>query len=240
MFDEPRQVRFLASVMSAAEARVAVENGADIVDCKDPNAGALGALATDLVASIAASVTVPVSATLGDLPVGPERIAQAALEKARTGVAYIKVGIFPGGDARKAIAALGQLDLGDAQLVGLLLADRDPDFSLLEAMADAGFAGAMLDTADKVAGSLPDVMDIEEIAQFVAAAHSSGLFAGLAGALRLRHIPMLAALRPDIMGFRGALCRNDNRTAELDGVAVKAVSYALSAERKMARVDAAE
>ena len=35
---------FLASVTNAAEAETALAGGADIIDCKDPSSGALGAL----------------------------------------------------------------------------------------------------------------------------------------------------------------------------------------------------
>ena len=38
---------FLASVINADEADIALEGGADIIDCKDPASGALGALARD-------------------------------------------------------------------------------------------------------------------------------------------------------------------------------------------------
>ena len=46
----------LTSVLSSAEARLAVERGADVIDCKDPSRGALGALPLREVEAIVAAV----------------------------------------------------------------------------------------------------------------------------------------------------------------------------------------
>jgi uncharacterized protein (UPF0264 family) len=54
------------------------------------------------------------------------------------------------------------------------------------------------------------------------------LFAGLAGALRAEHIPALAALGPDVMGFRGALCSGQRREGPLEGEAVRAIARDLA------------
>ena len=152
--------RFLASVMSAPEALTALAAGAEIIDGKNPAEGALGALPHATVRAIVEAVghTVPVSATIGDLPANPDVLCDAAIAMAATGIDLVKIGFFDGGDAKASIAALGRLDLGQARLVGLLLADRNPDLNLVAAMADAGFAGVMLDTATKDGRALPDVM----------------------------------------------------------------------------------
>lgn len=222
--------RFLASVTSAAEALTAMAAGAEIIDGKNPAAGALGALPHETVRAIAEAVAgrVPVSATIGDLPPQPEILCPAATAMAATGVDLVKIGFFAGGDTRASIAALGALKLGHARLVGLLLADRNPDFNLISAMAAAGFAGVMLDTATKDGRALPDVMSAAAIARFIAAARSAGMFVGLAGALRRQHIPAIAALTPDVMGFRGALCAGSVREGSLEKDAVRAVACELS------------
>ncbi|MGZ8410143.1 MAG: (5-formylfuran-3-yl)methyl phosphate synthase, partial [Hyphomicrobium sp.] len=161
--------RFLASVMSAPEALTALAAGAEIIDGKNPAAGALGALPHATVRAIVEAVghVVPVSATIGDLPAIPDVLSDAATAMAATGIDLVKIGFFDGGDAKASIAALGRLDLGQARLVGLLLADRNPDLNLVAAMADAGFAGVMLDTATKDGRALPDVMSTAEISRFV-------------------------------------------------------------------------
>jgi (5-formylfuran-3-yl)methyl phosphate synthase len=224
-------VRLLASVKNADEALIALASGADVIDCKDPSRGALGALTLEAVREIRAVVPrrVPLSATVGDLVPDAAVVCAATEAMAATGVDYVKIGFFPGGDAKATIRALGAGSYGHAALVGLLLADRDPDFDLIKPMADAGFSGVMIDTADKKCGALPDVASRDRLAFFLSEARHYGLFAGLAGALRLEHIPGLLALRPGLLGFRGALCRAADRSGSLDGDAMAAVRRAIPA-----------
>jgi uncharacterized protein (UPF0264 family) len=120
------------------------------------------------------------------------------------------------------------MELGACQLVAVLLADRDPDLSCLPHLGAHGFAGVMLDTADKARGALPDVMSLAALGSFVEAAHASGLFAGLAGSLRLEHVTQLSPLAPDLLGFRRALCEDADRTSALDPRAVRRLREAVS------------
>ena len=220
----------LASVTSPAEARVCLSAGADLIDAKDPSAGALGALPVSTVAAIGAEIAANglqqmtlVSATIGDLPMVPEPVCNAVRRMAATGVDYVKIGFQGGGDRRSVISRLAGCHLSRAQLVGVLFADREPDFDLIEIMADAGFVGVMLDTANKKAGSISRILNIEKLAEFTLRAHENRLFAGLAGSLRLGDIDVLATLGPDILGFRGALCLDSDRIFAIDERAVAAV-----------------
>lgn len=199
---------FLASVTSAGEAELALESGADIIDCKDPKAGALGALAIETVREIVAKIAAhaPTSATIGDLPAGdPHPMVEAATAMADTGVTFVKVGFFGEADPRRAVSALGER-VSQALLVAVLMADRALDLTLLPQLASGGFAGVMLDTADKSRGRLTTVLSMDRLAAFVRAARANGLFAGLAGSLSADDIAGLARLGPDVLGFRGALC----------------------------------
>jgi uncharacterized protein (UPF0264 family) len=227
---ERRHVRFLASVTNESEGKLAATCGADIIDCKNPSKGALGALPVDVVRAVREAVPahVPVSATIGDLPAEPEPVLAAVRAMAATGVDYVKVGFFTGGDARATIERLGEARLANVRLVGVLLADRDPDFSLVDDMQRADFLGVMLDTAGKDGQTLRDYMSASKLHQFVRDAQSAGLLAGLAGSLRLADIPDLLALAPDILGFRGALCAARRREGALDAAAVRAVRHAIS------------
>ncbi len=220
----------LASVLSATEANLALQVGSQLIDCKNPSAGALGALEPIVIRSVVAEVAgrVPVSATIGDLPCDAAVMVTAAKVVAATGVDIVKVGLFGDSNPRAAIAALGATNLGKASLVAVLMADQAPDFSLIPLLEKAGFIGVMLDTADKSSGALPDVLDRKTLSDFISRAHASGLAAGLAGSLRLEHIAGLVALQPDIIGFRGALC-NGGRTNGLDAACVRDVRAALDA-----------
>ncbi|MGQ0456586.1 MAG: (5-formylfuran-3-yl)methyl phosphate synthase [Hyphomicrobium sp.] len=227
---------FLASVTDADEARLALNAGAAIIDCKEPSQGALGALPLARTREVVGIVAgrAPVSATIGDLPSYSAALCAASEATARTGVDVVKVGFFGDGDARAAIAALGRAHLGEARLVAVLMADRTPDFSLIAALADAGFVGVMLDTADKASGALPDVLTGRRLTEFVARAHAHRLMAGLAGSLRLEHVADLAHLGPDILGFRGALCEG-GRAGALDAARAKRVGEAVSAAAELRR-----
>jgi uncharacterized protein (UPF0264 family) len=222
-------VGLLASVATPEEAALALDLGADILDLKRPSAGALGAWPVREVRAAVARFggAVPLSATIGDLPIDPAVLAPAAAATAATGVAYVKVGVFAGGDPAGCVAALTPL-CSRARLVAVLMADQRPDLALVPLLAGAGFAGAMLDTADKSAGGLRRHLAADDLARFVAAARLHGLLCGLAGSLGLADIAPLAALGPDYLGFRGALC-GGRREDALDPAAFRAVRAALDA-----------
>jgi dihydroneopterin aldolase len=225
--------RLLASVKSLPEARLALACGADIIDLKDPEAGALGALPLDIVARVVQMVDrrCLVSATLGDLPMQPQMLCETAAQTAATGVDFIKVGFFCA--AKDCIAALA----GKTRLIAVLFADRSPDLNLLADFADAGFAGVMLDTAGKTNGSLRSQMDAPALREFVQRAQALGLVAGLAGSLRLEDIPDLIKLGPDYLGFRGALCVGSERNRSLQASRVSVLRNAiprLTADTSMA------
>lgn len=223
---------FLASVTSPEEASLALAGGADVIDCKDPSAGALGALPETVVREITDCLAgrLPVSATVGDLPPEPAVLVEAASGMARTGVDIVKIGFFGDGDPRPAIAVLGRTKHERARLVAVLMADQTPDYELIPYLAAHGFAGVMLDTANKAAGRLPTVLPAGELAKFVRMARNSGLLCGLAGSLRMEDIAGLASLGPDVLGFRGALCET-GRASKLDPTRVAAIRLEIGRAR---------
>ncbi len=225
--------RLLASVADLDELALAAAGGADILDLKDPSAGALGAWALeDIARAVAQADRLPspraLSATVGDLPMEPAMVRARVAETWASGVDYVKIGLFPTGDPAGCVAALADEVRRGARLVAVLFADLWPDTRLLSNIARAGFAGAMLDTAGKGAGGLLRHKSIAETARFVVEARSLGLFTGLAGSLRLEDIPALLPLAPDYLGFRTALCAGGNRSGALDPTALAAVRAAVS------------
>lgn len=215
---------FLASVTNTQEAYTAFAAGADVIDCKDPATGALGRLDLDEISSIvqAVSALAPVSATIGDSFACLDHRVRAAEEVAATGVAIVKCGFDGQPDDTAAAEALANARLGEAKLFAVLMADRISDFALVPHLARLGYMGAMLDTAGKAQGALPQIMGEDRIRAFLSIARSYGLAAGLAGSLRLSDITPLSALGPDILGFRGALCER-GRTGAIDEARVAAV-----------------
>jgi (5-formylfuran-3-yl)methyl phosphate synthase len=217
----------LASVRSAEEALIACAGGADVIDLKEPSAGALGRLPDATIRAVLDAVAGqrPTSATIGDLALEPRAVLSAVRAMAATGVDIVKLGIFAG-DAPATLAALAEPARDGVRLVAVLFADRHPDLALVARCAEAGFFGVMLDTADKSAGPLTRHMPPAELARFVAEARRRRLLAGLAGSLSLADLPALLPLAPDYLGFRSALAVG-GRSGTLDPTAMARLRLAL-------------
>ena len=224
-----RTARLLASVTNESEALLCAHLAADIIDAKNPQQGALGALPVATVKGIRARVPrhVPVSATIGDPTDDVEATLRAVADIAATGVDIVKIGLDAQRGAPSVLKRLARAYLGDVLLVGVLLADKGVDLELVKRAGDAGFAGMMLDTFDKKRGSLVDIAAPAALGRFVSATHGANMFAGLAGSLRAEHVPELLELGADVLGFRGGLCRRGDRNGTLDPDAVRAVRRAI-------------
>jgi (5-formylfuran-3-yl)methyl phosphate synthase len=213
---------FLASVRSAEEAAIALAGGADIIDAKEPAEGALGAVPLPELAAILRAVAGrrPVSATIGDCPL--DEAADRVAATAATGVDYVKIGFF--GDASAAaLARLNDCAARGARLIAVLFADCDPQWELIPRLAALRFSGVMLDTARKGQGGLRSHLDKSDLACFIGEARSHGLIAGLAGSLTREDAGALLPLRPDVLGFRGALCSGGSRAQSLNGEQIRAM-----------------
>jgi (5-formylfuran-3-yl)methyl phosphate synthase len=217
----------LASVTNPAEAFQALEAGADIIDCKDPAQGALGALPVATIGAIVERVggRRPVSATVGDLPSRAEALVPAVCQIAATGVDYVKLGLFDTAETADLLVALTPLAAAH-RLIAVLFADRTPRLEIVAELATAGFSGVMLDTAGKDGKTLLGLMEPRELGAFVRQAQAFGLLCGLAGSLRGEHIPPLLELHPDYLGFRGALCE-EGRVSALSPTACAQIRAAI-------------
>ncbi|CAO3450939.1 (5-formylfuran-3-yl)methyl phosphate synthase [Azospirillum largimobile] len=228
---------WLASVANTEEIPLILPAGPDILDLKDPAAGALGAWAVDdIAATVRELAALPerprLSATIGDHPMRPEAVEPAARRVAGTGVDFVKIGFAPDGAPDRCIDALAPLAAEGVQLVAVLFADLwppDPGCLPIDRLASAGFRGAMLDTAGKRHGLRHHWHDAQ-LSSFVCCTRAHGLLTGLAGSLRVADIPVLSTLLPDYLGFRGALCGGE-RTAGIDPQAAARVAAAIAGLR---------
>jgi dihydroneopterin aldolase len=231
----------LASVTGPAEAEIALAHGADIIDLKNPAQGALGALDPTAVRATLETIAGrrPASAVTGDLPMQPLIIYGAVEGMAAAGVDYVKVGLFPDGQREDCIRALQPL-ARLTKIVGVMFADSGADVGLVPLMAECGFAGAMLDTANKGQGRLLDHADVASLGIFVRACRDHGLLSGLAGSLEAPDVPRLLLLAPDYLGFRGALCAAHDRKAGLDPAAVNLIRALIPRDARSAKVESVE
>jgi (5-formylfuran-3-yl)methyl phosphate synthase len=234
--------RLLTSVRDLAEAREAAAAGADFIDLKEPRAGALGALAPARVASIVRMLRetwpdLPVSATTGDLPAGDHAaIVHHADRIGRCGVDYVKAGVAPGPAARETLTRMRALPWA---MVPVLLCDDGLDLRLVEHACELGFAAVMADTARKDTGSLFHCVPLAVLDSMVQIARAHEIMVGLAGALRIEHVPRVRALQPDFAGFRSALC-SGARTGRLEAARVRELRAALNGAAQVMPHEAAK
>lgn len=217
--------RLLVSVRDPAEAEAALNAGADLIDAKDPERGALGALDPATVRAIVARVgSAAATSAVADASVSPA-------EMAATGVDWVKLGIAPGSWADpRALATLAAAVPG--RMIAVLFAEDGPGADLVAVLAAAGFAGAMLDTAGKAGVRLPDLAGPGHLSAFTAACRARDLLSGLAGSLRVTDIPALRVHAPDYLGFRGGLCRDLDRRNGIDPPRVAEAVRALRPGRR--------
>jgi uncharacterized protein (UPF0264 family) len=228
-------MRLLVSVVDAAEARLAVAGGVDVVDVKNPAEGALGAPAPGVIAAVRAVVppAAPLSAALGDLPPLPGTAALAAVGAATSGAAYVKLGLLGVSGATEAAAVLAAARAaveGEAAVVAVAYADaaRAPGRplapgELVAAARAAGVHGCLVDTAVKDGRGLLSWLDRAALTALVADAHAAGLEIALAGELRDEDLPVVRATGADIAGVRSAACRGGRRTGALDPARIAAL-----------------
>ncbi|MGA0612035.1 (5-formylfuran-3-yl)methyl phosphate synthase [Caldimonas sp. KR1-144] len=213
-------IRVLVSVRDETEALAAAAAGVALIDLKEPNDGALGALPIARIHAVVRAVKragspARISATVGDLRLD-DAAAMAALPRriaatAACGVDWVKVGVDAStGSPAQATALLDLLASQPTPVVPVFIADGGVANGLLDHAARHRFPAWMLDTSDK-SRSLLERHDDATLARFIARAHRTGARAGLAGSLRLADWPRIAALAPDVAGFRGAVCAGDRR-----------------------------
>jgi len=227
--------QLLISVTSVNEAQVALQCGADIIDLKDPDQGALGALPLNLITEVVTFIHAKgehekkvVSATIGDLPMVPELLLQHVLALSKTKVDIIKVGFFRDTnikffDYQPCLDVLTSVTESGIKLIAVLFAEYTYPDSLLTAIKNAGFYGVMFDTAVKNGATFLNYHSLDEMKEIANNVQTQGLLFGLAGSLNLQHVTIVKAIAPDYIGFRGGVCINDLRISALDAGRINAI-----------------
>jgi uncharacterized protein (UPF0264 family) len=209
-------MRLLVSAKNAADAAAALAGGADIVDAKEPSAGALGAVTIDVLREVLSTVAAarPVSAALGDA-VDVASIGRRVRACAVEGVAFVKIG-FAGitdavhvseliasavGVAGAHACAVVAVGYADADRVGGIGCD-----ALFDAATRGGAAGVLIDTADKAGPGLLQISPPAALRRYVFAAHDRGLSIAMAGKLSDADLAVVRDAGADIAGVRGAAC----------------------------------
>jgi len=235
-------MQLLVSVSDAAEARAAVEGGADIIDAKNPSMGALGAVLPDVLSEIRREVGPIhlVTAALGDAEAG-NAIEQLARELVVRGARLVKVGFAGVADAGRVEEIIERLAHGCASVnetsgvVAVAYADHDAGgcidaHELLPLAARAGASGVLVDTADKRGAGLLDLWSMLALESWVSEAHAHGLMAAVAGRLRLDDLGVIADAGADVAGVRGAACVG-GRVGRVNPERVRALAARVALQR---------
>lgn len=208
--------RLLVSVRDAAEAAIALAAGVDLLDLKEPRAGALGAVPADVVREVTQLVAarVPLSVAGGELLDWSANSARRFSCDTLSGVSFAKVGLA--GCAvraewpelwRQFASALPP----DTQAVAVAYVDAahaaaPPIESVLEITAPLGAKALLLDTWGKSHGGLLEHVPLPQLAEILTAAKRRNLLTVLGGSLTAATIEKLLPLAPDVIAVRGAAC----------------------------------
>ena len=232
-------MQLLVSVANAAEARHALDGGADLIDAKDPSTGALGAVSLDTLRQIHALVAGQrvVTAALGDAE-DEDSVERAAVDYGKIGIGFVKVGFAGTTDLARverliaaAVRGVRGTDRQRCGVVAVAYADTGVATSvepaaLTDIAARAGATGVLLDTADKDGPGLLHLLSPAALQSWVARAHAAGLIVALAGQLTASDLRFICETGADIVGVRGAACE-DGRSSRVAAEKVRALRLQL-------------
>lgn len=208
--------QLLISVKNIEEAMIALEANVDIIDLKDPNQGALGALDLDSTREIVRKVYGHslISATVGELHTSIDELVADIQLRANAGVDIVKIAVSNLFYQTNFYDAMTNLSKASIKIVAVFFADEDIDLNLLPALKNAGFYGAMLDTRNKHKNLL-QVQHQQALHLFTQQCHQYQLKSGLAGSLQAQHIDLLIEINATYIGFRGGVCESSQRNFAL-------------------------
>ena len=205
-------IRLLVSVRDVAETQAAVAGGADIIDVKEPDRGALGAASPAVWQAVAACCheSRPLSLALGELtdirPMIGSRVPATA-QHAKLGLhGCRRIDDW----SRQWHQHLASLPIGVAP-VAVAYADwREADAPLpadvLQHACRAQCGMLLLDTWTKDGRTLLDWITPTDLQRFIATAHQARLQVAIAGSIDNRSIRQILPMKPDVIAVRTAAC----------------------------------
>ena len=236
--------QLLISVKNVAEALLVLQAGVDIIDLKDPDLGALGALDLQLTTQIIQAIhhrqstnhlahNQPYfSAAVGDQAIDLNSLIVDIEARHALGVDMIKIVVSPLFYDAHFMSKMQSLADKGIKLVAVFFADEPYNLELLPALEQVGFFGAMLDTQNKQ-HNLLQVLTIEAMQGFTQKCHQHHLQSGLAGSLQAQHIAKLRQFNSTYIGFRGGACESLARKNSLCAVKVTEIKKLLHTHNKI-------
>lgn len=206
-------IGLLVSVRNLAEARIARDGGADIVDVKEPANGPLGRASRAVLRAIADELRgeVSLSAALGEWePSASPRLGEDARQM---GYERIKFGLHFPGSLETLTMMPGMVAVAYANPSDTSASPED----VLQWAIDRGSETFLIDTFGKQNFRSVEYLGLIRLRGLRARAADAGVKFALAGGVTADDIRRYAGvLHPDWFAVRGAACRNGERGAELD------------------------
>ena len=208
------RTKILTSIKSLTEIRLVLKKGVDVIDFKDPSNGSLGALTTKQISLFLKSIPSNqlTSSTIGDIE-DIKTIREKVVMLSKTNIDFIKIGFFFDYTKIKILKNLKKL-AKNKKIIAVLFADNKPNLNLIREIKKIQFDGILIDTKNKKNGNLRNYLSTKKLKNFIKVSKEQNLSIGLAGSLNIKDIDPLIRLKPDYLGFRGALCmakkRKDN------------------------------
>ena len=187
--------QLLISVKNIKETLIALDAGVDIIDLKDPNNGALGALDIDTSANILqaisgtaiVSATTIVSATVGEHHATLSDLIFDIRTRVAIGADIIKIAVSKLFYEADFLIKMTKLTNEGVKIVAVFFADESCDLNLLIKSQQMGFFGAMLDTKSKQQNLLQSLTK-SELQTFTQKCNQLQLKYGFAGSLKSQDI----------------------------------------------------
>ena len=189
----------------------------DICDLKDPEKGSIGAWEEKNILNVVkrCKQRVKVSATIGDI-FSVEGIIKKLQQFDNFGLDYIKFGINTKSvlELKDLINRIGKF-IFRTKLVLVVFVDKNSTFKIIEENLEIFYQNnirfLILDTYQKNNQNLISFYNPLKIKDFINKCSIKKINVGLAGRLQPNHITKLKLLNPYVIGFRSAICSDQNR-----------------------------
>ena len=232
--------QLLISVKNVKETLIVLDAGVDIIDLKDPDNGALGALDIDTSANILqaisgtaiVSATTIVSATVGEHHASLNDLIFDIRTRVEIGADIVKIAVSELFYEADFMIEMAKLTNEGVKIVAVFFADEPIDLNLLKKSQQMGFFGVMLDTKCKQQNLLQAQSDLQIFTQ---KCNQHQLKYGFAGSLKSHDIENLMKFNPTYIGFRGGVCENNIRKSALSPRKVLEVNNMLHTHNKINR-----
>lgn len=189
----------------------------DICDLKDPEKGSIGAWEEKNILDVVkrCKQRVKVSATIGDI-FTVEGIIKKLQQFENFGLDYIKFGINTENvlELKDLIYRIGKFTFR-TKLVLVVFVDKNITLKIIEENLEIFYKNnirfLILDTYKKSNKNLTSFYNPFKIKNFINKCSIKKINVGLAGRLQAIHITKLKLLNPYVIGFRSAICSDQNR-----------------------------